>query len=281
MWRCSLRRVLVDPANQTFDAIVTKTIRPPLSVRSSGRRRFFRKATTWPLVPDSGSDLTVVLQSLYLLCFWSAVAAAVGGVLWNLLNRLNQVHAFMGQSAFVGGMGSEPHGLAVVIWALANTLPVVCTLVILGSTYGFLNVRREAVFAAAFLVGIVVASLIFYDFPLKGHRGFRECLRVTSLSFVSREFCLALIWSSILAVGGFGARLLFRLAFDRMSKQLPVTPLFVVPSGITIVLTTLSVLLFILVFPDEPRFETARGIVAGLVLRMSIFFGLFIGLKAK
>jgi hypothetical protein len=40
--------------------------------------------------------------------------------------------------------------------------------------------------------------------------------------------------------------------------------------------TTLAVVFCLFALPNTPRFETARGIVAGLALRMSLFFGLII-----
>lgn len=217
--------------------------------------------------------------NFYFLFFWAFVAAFFGGLFWNFLNRLNEKFAFMGESAYVGGTQSEPHGRAAAVWPLASIVPVVVVLISLNLIYPFTRIREQVLLYGMFLVGITLGSLCFYDLRLRGHRGFRNYLEARAKSSVQdssrMELRLVVIWSTLLSVPGFlllgGMKLLVTRGY--ISFWVLVWP-FLKQISLCIGLTTLAVIFFLLAFPGQPRFDTARGIVAGIFLRISLFFGL-------
>ena len=95
--------------------------------------------------------------NFYFLSFYALVAAFLGGMLWNILNRVNEQYPFMGPaSPYVGGTQSEPHGIAAVIWPIATTIPVAVALWLLNRKYEFMKTRDHLILLSAFLVGITV-----------------------------------------------------------------------------------------------------------------------------
>src|SRR5437763_663926 len=64
--------------------------------------------------------------NFYFLSFYSLVAAALGGVIWNILNRINDQFQIFGRSPYVGGT-FEPHGSVAIIWTIATNAPAVIT----------------------------------------------------------------------------------------------------------------------------------------------------------
>ena len=222
-------------------------------------------------------DLPVEM-GFYFLFFWAVLAAFLGGVLWTVLCCLNERYPFMPHSAPLGGTESEPHGSAAVVWALASGVPVVAVPVILNWKYHFTGVRQQMLLYLWFLVGTAVGSVLFCDLRLAGNRGFRIHLEAKKVPFLQREFLLVVIWSALLSILGF-------LPVALAKAMIGVTPrdwgAIVWPLlkqvGLCIGLTTLAVAFFILILPDHRKFDAARGIVAGLVLRATLFFGLLVG----
>lgn len=201
----------------------------------------------------------------YLLFFWAMVASLLGGLFWNLV--------------FSGTLGDpeEPHGWAAIIWPIATNLPVVLILIILNSRYK-LELQKQIQLYSAFLLGVTIGSVIFYDLPLSGEIGFRRYFEAKDLPYTDKEFWLVVIWSSLLACVGFlfmGVAKFWLMPFSR--KINTTIWLFLKQSSLVIGLTTSAVSLFIWAFDDQSRFDSARGIVAGIFLRVSIFFGIFIG----
>ncbi len=202
--------------------------------------------------------------TFYFLAFWALVAAALGGLFWNFLNRATPT---------LGGTSSEPHGKAAIIWPITTNVPIVLTLVILNWKYRFTSIPYQLLLYGAFLIGVTIGSLIFYDFPFRGKKGFRNYFDSANRSYFSKEFWLVVLWSLLLSSLGFLAMGLTKLIVARVSDFL--TPLLQI--GFCVGLTTSAVVFFLLVFPDQPRFDSARGIIAGLALRMTLFFGLLLG----
>lgn len=206
------------------------------------------------------------------------MAAFLGGLLWNALNRVNERYPFMGPSPYVGGTLSEPHGRAAVIWPIAAGAPIVIILVILNWKYHFTATRQQILLYILFLVGVTVGSVLFYDLPVAGNSGFRNYLEARKVPFFQKEFLLVVVWSSLLSILGFLPIVLVKAIVAPTPRDFGtiVWP-FLKQTGLCIGLTTLAVTFFLLVFPDQPRFDTARGIIAGLFLRAALFFGLLFG----
>ncbi len=212
--------------------------------------------------------------NFYILFFWSVVAAFSGGLVWAALNWLQ----ILGQSPYMGGTASEPHGIAPAIWVLATNLPAIIILLILGRIYGFAQTRPQLIPYGAFLVGTIVSSIVFYDLPLDKN-GLRNLLDPQNGTSLSKEFWLALIWSSLPILGFlFMEFTKSRIARTRDFRTLlQRTELLVKQIGLCTGLTTLSITCFLLFVPTLERFDTARGVIAGVVLRTTLFFGLFLG----
>lgn len=208
----------------------------------------------------------------YFLSFFALVSAAAGGLLWNSV-----CSSFGPECPFVGGTGSEPHGKLAIIWPVTTLSIAVITLLILNWKYRFMKIKDQSLCYLAFLVGTIIGSVLFYDLPLLGVSGFRNYFDAMNTPFLEKEFALVLIWSLLLALFGFLAMgfVKIKLTSESASPRLILLPLLE-QVGLCMGLTTFAVAFCLLALPNESRFETARGIIAGLALRMSIFFGLLI-----
>lgn len=151
------------------------------------------------------------------------------------------------------------------------------TLIIIDRSYR-LRIPKQVQLYLAFLVGITVGSTVFYDLPLLRSSGFRQYFEAWNVPFPENEFWLVVIWSSIVTIPGFLLTGLTKLLFIPTPKDIRIIVWpFLKQTGLCIGLTTSAVSLFLLAFADQPRFITARGIIAGLFLRIAVFFALFIG----
>jgi hypothetical protein len=200
--------------------------------------------------------------NFYVLAVWAFVAAFLGGLIWNVLNYAHPTLE-----------GRFEHGISAVLWPITTNVPVVCALIILNWLYHFTSIPYQFLISGPFLIGITIGSVIFYNVPFPGKkRGFREYIESASRSYLFQEFWLAVLWSFLISCLGFLATILTKYIVIRTGDFL--TPLLQIVCCVG--LTTSAVVLFILVFPDKPEFVSARGIIAGLVLRMTFFFGFFL-----
>lgn len=205
--------------------------------------------------------------TFYFLAFWALVAAALGGLVWNFLNRTTP------------GIGGpvEPQGWKAMLWAITTNLPIVLTLLILNLWYHFTSIPYQLLLYGAFLIGVMIGSLIFYGgfsyWRNKTFRGFRRYLTSNNWSYFPKELLLVILWSLLISGLGFLAMGLMKWKVAGVSDFL--TPIAQI--GFCVALTMLAVVFFLLVFPAEPRFDSARGIIAGLALRMTLFFGVLLG----
>ncbi|MBM9616591.1 hypothetical protein JWJ90_20195 [Desulfobulbus rhabdoformis] len=203
----------------------------------------------------------------YELCFWGIVSALIGGFIWGL---------FWEQS--IGGAGREPHGIWAILWAFVTNLPGLLVLVALNRKYHFLLWKERLLPCAAWLSGIVIGAWVFYDLPLAGFNGFREFF--LNNSFDLAELWLVIIWSALVAIPAF-----FFFAVSKRSRNNTPFSLTVFwagvvrPSGLTVLVTTLVVGAFMIVYPDQSQLSQARGVLAGLFLRVMLFINLFLVLS--
>lgn len=218
-----------------------------------------------------GHDFLLFLLFCFLFCC-SLLAAGLGGFIWNALN------ATFGQRVYLGGTSGEPHGWAAFIWPIVTNAPAAIILVILAHL-AQIRIRGQLLLYGVFLfIGLPLGSIIFYDYP--GFRG-----------FLHDELYLVLIWSFLLSVLGFLSMEFMKIIVARIKDfrsmglmKIIVTVIrdlgedfgtLLIQVGLCVLFTTLFVVCFLLVFGD--KFADARGIVAGLALRMTLFFGLLLG----
>jgi hypothetical protein len=200
----------------------------------------------------------------YELWFWGIVSAAFGGILWGFLWKQS-----------IGGPGNEPHGIWAILWPLFTILPGLLVLAILNWKYQFLPWKIYCMSLIPWIVGTMIGSWIFYNLPINGFIGFREYIQSSSTEL--QEFWLAIIWSTLISFPAFLCLTIFQFRRSNFSAAIKrLWSSLIQPSGLTVVITTLAVGLFLLVYPDQTKFDQARGIVAGLALRTMLFVTLFL-----
>ncbi len=223
--------------------------------------------------------------SFYFLFFWALAAALLGGLLWAGCQQLFPSFTLstscseLTESAQVSLGGSrEPHGLAAVLWPIVTNLPIAVLLVLVAWRYALIPVHDAAFISLILLFSLSVGSLMFYDSPIAEFRGFRCFLDTKGFSYKELEVYLVLIWSFMLATFAFGAIYGSSKLGLFPSLSLSIIDLFVA-IGLLVGVTIFTVGFFIAGYPN-PAFESARGVVAALALRISLFFGIITIFKA-
>ena len=186
------------------------------------------------------------------------VASFVGGAFWFF---------------FFKGLGgsTEPHGIASILWPLVTNLPSVLLFFLFQRT-PFSRLRADYFDAITFLLGLIVASWFFYDYPFVGSTGCRNTIHAFGWSFFQEEAVLVLLWSGCLSVGAFLPSLLRRLTED-ISDAARAAGVFALQCLLVIVPTSIVTVVFVDYSPT-PEYETARGILAGIFLRLGLALGL-------
>jgi len=205
--------------------------------------------------------------NFYFIAFWAFVGAMIGGFIWNMLLRITK------QTTVLGGTGSEPQGILAIAWPIVTTLPLMIILILINRQYTFIDTRQQVLLYITFLVGITIGSAIFYNLPIGGEVGLRRYFDAQEFSFLRKEFILVILWTLLLSMGFLVAALTKLLVVQSVNLNGILVGLFK-QIGLTVLFTTLAVVFFLLAFPEQPRFETARGIIAGLFLRAALFWGL-------
>lgn len=215
--------------------------------------------------------------SFYFLFFWATTAALVGGLLWAGCQYLLPTASPSGGFEPTLGGSKEPHGLAALLWPLVTNLPTAVLILALSSTYHLLSLRIGTIVSAILLVGLMIASLMFYDIPVSGLRGVRLYIEAKQLGYVTTEMLLVVVWSALLALIPFSAmHVANRMGWiSGPGASLAATGLAI---GVTVVLTAFVVGFFVAGYPIQ-KYEAARGVLAGLALRVSLFFGLILSSK--
>lgn len=223
--------------------------------------------------------------TFYFLFFWAVTAALLGGLLWAGVQQLfptiissSSCNDLTGDLRLTLGGVKEPHGFAAFLWPIVTNLPIVALLILVAWHYKLIPLNATALISLLVLLSLSVASLIFYDLPVFGYRGFRCYMSSKGLSFAELEFYLVLIWSGLLAAIAF-LSLYGASKFGWLVSPSITLKGCAIAIGLVVGLTVLFVGFFIGGYP-HPAFESARGIVAGVTLRVSLFFGIVTVLKA-
>lgn len=223
------------------------------------------------------------LLNFYFLFFWATCAALLGGLIWA---GCQQLFPALGSTSCDGpatqtaptlGGSREPHGAAAILWPIATNVPIAALLVILAWHYGFTPPRGAGIGSLIMLAALAIASLTFYDLPLQGQRGMRCQMETMHLGYLKTEFYLVLIWSTLLAVAPFVAMYAAN-RYGLVSGPAASLRGCGIAIGLIVGLTVTSVGFFIAGYP-QGVFESARGVVAGVALRVSLFFGFIVSTK--
>jgi predicted nucleotide-binding protein len=201
---------------------------------------------TW--FSTTGTGLLASLSVFFL-------AALVGGLAWTFLwNAL-------------GGEGNEPHGWAAILWPFVTLTPVVAAVVLAGRYFRG-DPWRMGWRHLWFVVAAVVGSWCFYDIPIAGAHGFRDLL--SGVPFLAKERFLVVLWGLSLSV----LSLLPIGVPARIRRPRHMLYPYVVRVLIVVLTTALPVIAFVQIFPSA-QYESARGILAGILLRTGLSIALF------
>lgn len=202
--------------------------------------------------------------NFYFLFFWAFLSALVGGFIWNLFSRLARTNVIL----------TEPHGWSPLFWAIISNLPTVTTLFIINIHYPYSSPKQQAPLFLVFLLGITIGAVLFYNIPLSGRTGFRSFIsQGTGRTSSLQEFWLSLIWTALLSMG-FVFMNITKLALYDSITLLDMTIAILRQAGIFISITVMSIMFGLLAFPRKERTETALGVIAGLFVKIALFFSL-------
>lgn len=219
-------------------------------------------------------DVDPYAAAAAVLVFRAVFAAGMGGLLWAALNRINDRSEFMGPSPYVGGE-FEPHGEAVIIWAVATNVSV--ALMVLSTIRKYWGRDGPDLWRVGglFMVGGVVGALGFYDLPILGwsSRGVRIWVGSrTTLESVQRELLLAVAWAFSIALWA----LFLPAAIGSTRARVAKLKSALIGVGGTVLVVVLVVGLFLLGFPITEEAAFGRGLVAGVALRTSLGLGILL-----
>lgn len=217
----------------------------------------------------------------YFLFFLALFAAGLGGVLWIWSQKVYpSLYATPLNVSFNPSLGGsrEPHSLAAFLWPIVTFLPSIVLFLWTSEKHKLLPGKKAILVSLTMMGSLMIASWLFYDTPiigqLLGFQGVRSYILDQSFSYQMTEILLVIIWSAMLSTVPF--LVIYSLNL-RGSISGPGASLITSAYAIfaTIGLTTFSIALFITYF-TSPESESLRGAIAGIVLRVSLFFGLLI-----
>ena len=218
--------------------------------------------------------------NFYFLFFWAVVTSLLGGLMWAACQQIfpalmsTPCDAAHGVATMTLGGSREPHGVAAALWPVVTNFPALISLSILAKRYECIPLKGALLGTALLIAFLSLVSLAFYDLPLSGHRGVRCFIESGGLGYLDRELYLVIIWSALLSIIPF----LGLFCAGKMGWVVGPAKSLIGSSAaaaVTMVLTISSVGFFLAAYPDQ-SFETARGVVAGLALRVSLFFGFIV-----
>lgn len=207
----------------------------------------------------------------YILFSWGIMASLVGGALWGLIWKTL-------------GDKKEPHGFNSVLWAAVTNLITILSFIYVGKTFLQIEMLKLAVISAGYMIGVCMGAWIFYSVPFRTN-GIRNYFEQSDRSEKGKnrlrwnEIWLVLIWSSLIAIPAFilvqGMKVvIFGYA---LAPQLYI---FLRQVVMVILFTSITVWSFLLIYPSVRKHAMARGLIAGITLRTTLFLGLFMGLAS-
>jgi hypothetical protein len=188
-----------------------------------------------------------------------ALLALLGsGILWNGVNRL------LGWTHYMGGIGREPRGTAAAAWGLALTLPAILIAMAARRRSGGQAPRGGRYGAIAipplYSLSGMVGALAFYD---SGLRAQVEGLR---LGYGLQELAIAFAFAALASLPPFAVI----MAGWKAAKTRPLAALGYALLPPLLVSAAVSFTLLV----DRPvaELEQLRGFLAGLMLRIGMYF---------
>ena len=215
---CSLVFVLIRSGKDILDIIL----------RFLGRERNDRNDS----LPERFQERQALIF-FYETWFWGIVSAVIGGILWGFLWKQS-----------MGDTGNEPRGFWAILWPVITNIPGIIIIMFLCRKYSCSPWKNYILPLGIWIVGTIIGSWFFYSVPLSGQIGLREYYLQRTIEIP--EFWFVIIWSALIAFPAFLFLSIFeirRTAFSSVIKYL--WDCFMWPSGLTIIVTTLAVGLFL------------------------------------
>jgi hypothetical protein len=188
-----------------------------------------------------------------------ALLAVLGsGLVWNGVNRL------LGWTYYMGGSGREPRGWAAAVWGLALALPVILIAMAARRRAGgkaALGGRSGAIaIPTLYSLSGVAGALAFYD------SGLRPWVEGLSLAYAFQELAIAFAFASLVSL------LPFAVIMAGWSSGGPRPFAALGYSLLPPLLVSASVSFTFLVDRPVAELEQLRGFLAGLMLRLGMYF---------
>jgi hypothetical protein len=195
---------------------------------------------------------------------WSVViaslaAAVVGGIAWNVLNRI------LGWTWFMGSDGDDLRGWHALAWGLVTMAPVGAALLVPGPRAAR---ARKVLPAVLFTLVGAAAAEVFYS------TGIRAAIEGRGLAYAAKESLVVVVYALVLSVPA-------HLAAVLGARHRPGPPRL----ALTLFLPTAAALVAFLVtlVIGRPVAEVLqlRGFVVGFALRLAQFLALFAALEEE
>jgi len=184
------------------------------------------------------------------------ISAALGGLLWNILNRI------AGWPFFMGGSANEPVGFTSAIWGFLTLLPVIILAIYVSENQLALFVsfkKRYVLLSVLYSTAGAVGAFVFYS------AGIRGLIENYQIGYFPQELIIAFIYALTISILPFMTLLLFH----QKNKLTWRTLLYVlIPS----VACTAIVLLTALIGKPDLEISQLRGFLVGGALRSLMFF---------
>jgi hypothetical protein len=185
------------------------------------------------------------------LILFGIISTFLGGLLYNIIC-----------DGTLGGSGKEPHGIKALVWGALTNLPSVIILLRANSKISILHISSQFIIYSSFLFGVTIGGWTFYDFPISGFIGIRAYLSSHNFDCVWIEGLCGLLWSTLIGFCGFFCLQICRLSLGlRHNLHLSIAE-FIIEILTTVIITSLSIVCFVIVFGCNSQFDTARGVIA-------------------
>jgi hypothetical protein len=186
----------------------------------------------------------------------AVLAATLGGLLWNVLNRI------AGWPFYMGGSANEPLGTASAIWGFLTLMPVILLVLSISENrlaFSALLNKRNVFLSILYAAAGALGAFVFYN------AGIRGAIEKKQIGYFPQELAIAFFFALIIATLPFLTLLLFR----QQNKRSWQTLLFVL---LPCVACSAIVLLTALIGKPDLEISQLRGFLVGGVLRSVMFF---------
>jgi hypothetical protein len=212
----------------------------------------------------------------------SVTAPILGGAIWLYLCKVND------WPFYLGGSHNEPYGIFAAIWGVVTLLPVIFSVKLVTSEYEINNIASVGcwfisaecllVVLYVFLAGI--CALLFYG--IENEYGVRAFISSFGMSYENKELTIIALWGFVISIFPTLALVLLRGTYSP-NLSWPQALTYVLPALLAVVacLLALSGYFAIYDYTNLDQKAQIRGLIAGFVLRFSIFWGLWLAIDTR